>query len=252
MRGFGEVHLGEAAPPDPAAGGHVGDRVVLAHQPRQLRQAAIRHPHVAPCLGAEALGRGGDLRREQLREAAGLAARRPEAGGLDQQPFEAAHPRHRAVRQEAPHLPGQADEDRAALDDGDGRPAGPVAIDDHGDLAVRVARQVGGRFLLAGADVHPARCSRPRAAGRGRRAAPRAMAAPAAVRRRPGAPPRFSAARLPGSRRTCSRSGGSSGSPPAAGDRAPACGAGGPPDCPPNGPPPSGDGGTRFGRDPPG
>ena len=61
----------------------------------------------------------------------------------------------RLLRQEAPALLGEVQEDRARLEEGDGAASGAVVVHDGWNLVVRADGEIAGLELLAATDAHP-------------------------------------------------------------------------------------------------
>src|SRR5262245_55608432 len=122
----------------------VGDRV-LAGQPLALPEAPVEHLEEAARLVLVAVDRRLDLLREVAVEDVGLPHHRPDAAHLEHEPLDRARAALAVLRQQAPGLLGQVDQDRAGLED---REIALVPVDGGGNPPVRVDGEEPGLLLL--------------------------------------------------------------------------------------------------------
>ena len=135
---------------EPGESGHVGDRIVAARQIFMARQMGVEDVEQPLGLHRIAVDRIFHLERGIGVEMAEAAAEEGRRAHLPHQPVERLRPRPRLGRQERPELLGEIDEDRAALEQADGRVL--AMVQHRRDLAVRIGGDEAGAELVAFAD----------------------------------------------------------------------------------------------------
>ena len=158
MREVVEVLLLPRVRHHPRIAGHVRDRVVAGDE-LAIGESLVQDAIEPSGLLHVAIHRIGDALRRVLDEVMILTGHGSEPGHLPHEPLEHVDPGARLLREEAPRLRGEVDQDRAGFEDGD-RPAAVtrIGVDDGGNAIVRRDGQELGLELLAAADVdrlHP-------------------------------------------------------------------------------------------------
>ena len=119
----------------------------LAHAVVEMKAAVSRMREQAPGFAHVAFAgtRVLDLGAGEFHEEPELAEHRADAAHLEHQPLDHARAAFDVGRHELAGLLGEIDHDRAGLEDGE---VVRIVIDDRGDAAVRIDREVPGLFLL--------------------------------------------------------------------------------------------------------
>lgn len=110
-----EVDPGELAPPQSAVVGDVGDAEFAPRDEAAIGQHAIQDIYYPTGFRGEAVDRDRLRLGGQALEETGLAERRAERGGMEEQLLEDARPVRAAFGQQVARLLGEIDEDRGGL-----------------------------------------------------------------------------------------------------------------------------------------
>src|SRR5712672_2205300 len=139
----------------PAEHRNIGNRILGAHDPRPPIKAGLNHAQQARGFGAIALQSPlvGDLLAAELVEIADLTEHRSDPAHLEVHPLDGLVSARRIVRQQLSGFLGEILQDRPGFEQPERLAAGPVRIDDRGDLAVRVQRQELWRLLVVLVEV---------------------------------------------------------------------------------------------------
>src|SRR5712675_678604 len=139
----------------PAEQRDVGDRVLVVHHPPPPAEAPLHHPEQARGFGDIALKWPlvGDLLAGEFVEIADLTEHRSDPAHLEVHPLDGLVSARRIVRQQLSGFLGEILQDRPGFEQPKRLAAGPVRIDDRGDLAVRVQRQEFRRLLVVLVEV---------------------------------------------------------------------------------------------------
>src|SRR6185369_17385959 len=134
----------------PGPDGDIGDRIVRARQILIFSKVAVEHVELSLGLHRIAVDRIFELRRSVGEEMAEAAAEERRGADLPHQPGKSLRARPAGGREELTELLGKIKEDRTRFEHSDR--LGSAAVNEGGDLRIRVDRNEAASELLAIAD----------------------------------------------------------------------------------------------------
>ncbi len=138
---------------NPRKGRDIGDRVVGAAEKRRGSEPRLEHLEQALHFARVALARVVVARRRETQEMRQLPEHRADRGDLQDEPLLDDRARGRRFRQEPARLAREVQENRAALEHRVRCTFGPLVVDDHGHLVVRIHAEECRLVLVARDDV---------------------------------------------------------------------------------------------------